>query len=114
MSDVAGRAGGGALFTIAAGLAGYAVWAFAQADAVIRAVRESGQLGEGTEFDVASYFMSNVGIYSIAAVTLAALGWVLLRSTPSPRRTILARHITAPPTPPEDDLDDLFDSVPTT
>lgn len=114
MSDMAGRAGGGALFTIAAGLAGYTVWAFAQADAVIRAARESGQLGEGTEFDVASYFMSNVWIYSIAAVTLAALGWVLLRSSPSHRGTIPARHVTARPAPPEDDLDDLFDSVPMT
>ncbi|WP_127818641.1 hypothetical protein [Microbacterium sp. CPCC 204701] len=113
MTDVAGRAGGGALFTMAAALAGYAVWAFAQADALIRTARESGQLGEGTEFDVASYFMSNVGVYSIAAVTLAALGWVLLRSTPSPRRTIVAQQTTARPTPPEDDLEDLFDSVPT-
>lgn len=110
MTDRVGTIGAGVLFAVGGGLAVYAGWALVQADGVIGAARDSGQVTEGMEFDVASYYMSSSGLYGVCALMLAVLGWVVLRT-----RHLEPRNEPAPPPAPEaeadahdDELDDLF------
>lgn len=100
-----------ALFALAGGLAIYAVWAFTEVQRAVQEAVATGQLAmAGSEFDVASFYMTSSGQYAVLAVVLAALGWILRRTAPSASPPAAARSPRSEETD-DDDLDDLLDAA---
>ncbi len=106
-----------ALFALAAGLAIYAMWAFTEVQRAVQKAVVAGQLVlAGSEFDIASFYMTGSGQYAVFAVVLAALGWLLLRSArsgiePAGVRPTRSSETEKAEATEDDDLDDLLDAA---
>ena len=67
------------LYVIAGLLAVYSIWAGVYSGKYISTMMEQGQLVfKGNEFEVVSFYMSNMAQYLLFAITLFVLGRILL------------------------------------
>lgn len=111
----AGKVIGAVFFALAGLLAAYAIWAFVQCQGVVSEAVAMGQLTvKGSEYEVASFYMSSCGEYCVDALLLFAAGWLLLSLSAAKR----ARMSAAMPDAPEsggdkkdDELDEWFESM---
>lgn len=103
-----------ALFGLAGALAIYAAWAFTEVQRAVQEAIAARQLVlAGSEFDVASFYMTGSGQYAVFAVVLAALGWLLLPSARRGMEPPAVRPTRSRETEEadDDDLDDLLDAA---
>ncbi len=78
------------LFTLAGLLTLYSVWAYVNCHNYIAEAISSGQLvASGSEYDIVNFYMLNCVQYTIYAIILFGIGW-LLRS-----RSVLSYKVTS-------------------
>jgi len=83
------------LYILAIALTAFAIWAYSQCSDIITQARASGQLPPtGVEYDIASFYMVNCGLYFALAVLMAAAGLILQRKQPAP--IVVASTAVAP------------------
>ncbi|MEA3327926.1 MAG: hypothetical protein U9R53_11590 [Chloroflexota bacterium] len=73
------------IFYILAGISlAYAIWAIIYSAGIVSEAISMGQLMvEGSEFEIVSYYVSNIGQFVLFAAVLIGLGWILqILSTP--------------------------------
>lgn len=71
------------LYVLAGLLLIYSVWSAVYSSKILSDAIAMGQLVfKGSEFEVVSFFMSNLALYLLFAVVLFALGWILQIITP--------------------------------
>jgi hypothetical protein len=101
------------LLALAGCLAIYAAWAYVQVQGTIQAAVDAGQLTlAGSEFDIASFYMTSSGQYAVFAIMLAALAWLILRRpVEAVRPAVPRRGVNRAPSEDDDDLDDLLDAA---
>lgn len=64
-------------------LLGYSIWAIIYSSGIVSEAVEFGQLVvKGNEFEVVSFFMSNVALYALFAIVMFALGWIMQNVAP--------------------------------
>jgi hypothetical protein len=99
------------LYIIAVLLAAYTLWSYKHCAGIIAQAREYGQLAaSGNEYDIASFYMANCGLYAVFALLLAAAG-IMLQRNPSPQTVSgnpvqEVKHETN-----DDELDEWFDEL---
>ncbi len=110
------------LWALAALLAGYAIWAYAEVSGYIAEAIAAGQLSaEESRFDIADTYMARSWQYLVLAVLLAVLAWLVLEARRRPEapaqnisvrdagRSRTARDVR--PQSDDDDLDDLLSTM---
>ena len=97
------------LYIVAGLLAAYAVWSYIFCADIISQARAAGQLTtSGSEYDIASFYMSNCGQYAVFALLLAAAG-LLLQWKSSAQSSLEAELPPAEDESADDEPDDWFD-----
>ncbi len=71
-------------YTLAALALAYAVWGITYSSKIVSEAIAMGQLVvKGSEFEIISYYVSNIGLFVLLAAILVGLGWTLqILSTP--------------------------------
>lgn len=65
-------------YVLAALLLAYAIWAAVYSiDYISQAIQQNQLIVEGYEFEIASFYMSNVAQYVVFAAILFGIGWIL-------------------------------------
>jgi len=81
------------LFVIAGLLILYSIWAAVfTADIIKTAIAMNQLVFDGNEFEVVSFYMTNIAQYALFAVVLFALGWILWIMSPETTKE-LAKEI---------------------
>jgi len=89
----------------------YTIWSYTYCADIISQAKAAGQLAaSGNEYDIASFYMGNCGQYFVYALLLAAVGLILQRKQPVPRKMVASAG-QYKDNAADDELDEWFDEV---